>query len=60
MIKLDNITVKYNHHIIQENFSTEFSDNQVNFITGVSGCGKTSILNIIGLINQDYRVPLLL
>ncbi|WP_028330091.1 ATP-binding cassette domain-containing protein [Brachyspira alvinipulli] len=47
IFKLENINLSYNDLIIFQNFSIEFHLNKINIILGSSGCGKTSLLNII-------------
>ncbi|MGL5692920.1 MAG: ATP-binding cassette domain-containing protein, partial [Peptostreptococcaceae bacterium] len=48
---IKNINKKYESKIVYENFSIDFYLNKVNCILGKSGCGKSTILNIIsGLI----------
>lgn len=47
IFKLENINLSYNDLKIFQNFSIEFHLNKINIILGSSGCGKTSLLNII-------------
>ena len=47
IFKLENINLSYNDLTIFQNFSIEFHLNKINIILGSSGCGKTSLLNII-------------
>ena len=47
IFKLENINLSYNDFTIFQNFSIEFHLNNINIILGSSGCGKTSLLNII-------------
>lgn len=52
-IILENITKSYEKEILK-NFSITFSGNKTTAIMGKSGCGKTTIFNIIcGFIKQD-------
>ncbi len=45
---------KYDNHIIFDNLDISFEDNVINCILGASGCGKTTLLNIIsGLENYE-------
>lgn len=48
MIKLNNISKKYDSNIIFENLSYEFKDNGFYFLLGKSGSGKTTLLNLLG------------
>lgn len=50
MIKLMNISKKFDDHIIFNNFSLHINDQEMIAITGGSGSGKTTLLNIIGLL----------
>ena len=50
MIKLMNISKKFDDHIIFNNFSLHINDQEMIAITGASGSGKTTLLNIIGLL----------
>ncbi len=55
-IKLSNISFKYNlsENYIFQKFSIKFSKNKITGITGKSGVGKTTLINIIcGLLRID-------
>lgn len=55
MIKLENVSKSYNEKIILDNFSYEFPKSGFVAITGPSGRGKTTLINLIlGLKKPNY------
>lgn len=50
IIQLKNINKSYGQHIIFQNYSLTINKNDIVVIMGVSGKGKTTLLNMIGLI----------
>lgn len=53
-ITIKDLNKSYGKEKIFENFSIEFESGKINCILGESGCGKTTLLNIIaGLIKVD-------
>lgn len=47
VLQINNINLSYNNNIIFKDFSISLHINKINIILGSSGCGKTSLLNII-------------
>ena len=47
VLQINNINLSYNNIIIFKDFSISLYKNKINIILGSSGCGKTSLLNII-------------
>ena len=58
MINLQNIGVKYGEKTVYENFNLLLEDGKITCILGESGCGKTTLLNVIaGLVRHTGTVP---
>ncbi len=53
MIALDHVTKKYNNHVIFQEASVTFKENEINFILGANGSGKTTLFKCI-LKLEDY------
>jgi putative ABC transport system ATP-binding protein len=55
MLKIENLSIEFNKKLIQKdlNFSVEFGESLA--IIGKSGSGKSSLLNIIGLLSDNYQ-----
>lgn len=53
-VELKNISKSYNSQVIK-NLSYKFESGKIYVIKGVSGCGKTTLLNIIGGIETDFE-----
>ena len=53
-IKVDNLCKSFNHLVLFNHLNLEISENQITCIYGTSGCGKTTLLDIIGLI-EPYQ-----
>ena len=55
IIELTNISKAYHNHIIFKNFNLTIKENHFTVITGESSTGKSTLLNIIGLLDcADY------
>lgn len=56
MIKLDNIKIDYNNNVIIKQGNIALFNGEITCISGKSGCGKTSLLYLIGLLTtkQNY------
>ena len=55
MIKLENINKYYNDNYVLNSINLEFLDVKIYVIKGMSGCGKTTLLNIISGIDNNYE-----
>lgn len=53
-IQLKNITKTYSSPVL-DNISISFESGKIYVIKGISGCGKTTLLNIIGGIETDFE-----
>lgn len=52
MIEVSGVSKKYNEKVILENFTLNINDGDFIVITGKSGSGKSTILNLIGLLEK--------
>ncbi len=53
MLEIKNLTIRYGHRVIIDNQNISFRRGEITGIKGKSGAGKSSLLNVLGLI----RVP---
>lgn len=51
-IQIKNLSKKFGNITIFNNLNLEIEENKITCLYGASGCGKTTILNIIGLIEK--------
>ncbi len=54
-VVLDNINKRYKERFVLKDISCVFESGNLYVIKGVSGCGKTTLLNLIGDLDQDYE-----
>lgn len=55
MMKIENISKSYDKiNNIIDNFSYDFEKGKIYVIKGISGCGKTTLLNILGNLDTDF------
>lgn len=59
-ICIRNITKKFGEKVVLENFNLEIKKGEMVALMGESGKGKTTILNLIGLLDDDYQGELLI
>lgn len=55
MIKVDKLTKKIGNRTLFSNFTYEFKERTLYFITGESGSGKTTLLNILSTLDSSYE-----
>ncbi|MFV0380120.1 MAG: ATP-binding cassette domain-containing protein [Anaerorhabdus sp.] len=55
MIKLSNVSKSFGDKKIFENYNLKISNNEITAIVGKSVTGKTTLLNIIGLLDNEYN-----
>lgn len=55
LIKGEGITKRFGKHVILNNVSFSFSENGLFLIEGENGIGKTSLLKLIGCLDDDYE-----
>ncbi len=55
MIELRSIEKLYGNRLIIENVDFKVEENQMVAIKGMSGCGKTTLLNVLGLLDMPNK-----
>ena len=57
MIELRNITKRYGDFTVYDNFSLSLEEGKITCILGESGCGKTTLLNILaGITSYEWEI----
>ena len=57
MIELQNISKSYGKTSVYENFSLEIEEGKITCLLGASGCGKTTLLNMLaGLTSYEGKI----
>lgn len=54
-IKIENLKKQYGDKVVLDIKDLEIESGKITGITGPNGCGKTTLLNIIGGIDRDYE-----
>lgn len=54
MIEIKNLNKSFGKKSIFHQFTYQFHDGKMTAIVGKSGCGKTTMLNMLGLLDLDY------
>lgn len=55
MLKIENLSIVYGDRIILDDVSVEFPKGYVSVIQGESGSGKSSLLNVLGLMQKSNK-----
>ncbi|MHA0297571.1 ABC transporter ATP-binding protein/permease [Mesomycoplasma ovipneumoniae] len=59
MIKIKNLTKNFNRRAIFKNFNLDIPSNELVFVVGPSGIGKTTLINLIANFNQKDKGEIL-
>ena len=55
MIRISNLTKKYLDRTILDNVNIDISKPGIYALIGESGCGKTTLINILGLMDEEFE-----
>ncbi len=55
MIEIKKVSKSFNKKIVFKNLNLSFEKDKLNILTGTSGCGKTTLFNIISGIDTDFE-----
>ena len=55
MIRISNLTKKYLDRTILDNVNINISKPGIYALIGESGCGKTTLINILGLMDEEFE-----
>jgi putative ABC transport system ATP-binding protein len=55
MITINNLTKKFGNNFIFNNLNLQVKKGEMVALWGESGCGKTTLLNIIGLLDTEFK-----
>lgn len=59
MITIKNLTKKFGDDVLFDKLNIHIEKGEMVALCGESGCGKTTLLNIIGLLDNDYSGELI-
>ncbi len=60
MIQINNLSKQFGKNILFNDLTLNIKANQITALVGSSGCGKTTILNLIGMLDVEYKGDILI